>query len=735
MNVAYLAMQTEKPPLDNVKVRRAIWMAIDKPRLIDIGYAGHAQPAVSMVPPAMWGHLTSSRTGRSIQRRRRSCSRRSGGGRGLHAAAPKLTLCVMNQSRPYLPQPLSIAGFIKDSLRPIGIEVTIEGRDVNQHFEHLMAGRHQLGLAGWNSDNSDPDNFLYSLLDPDNISQFGNNLSRWRNDRFHELCWPASAKWTQDQRLPIYLEAQALVLEEAPSSRWPTRTYAPPTTSGWWATTSIPRASCGCTAPTCSKRRERPRCPLRYAGALLRLSAAHVSIRLSIRASCPISNMPRFAFCLLLLFTTPIVAADSATDGELANWHQFRGPLATGVAPHGNPPLVWSETQNVRWKVSVPGVGSSTPIVWEDKIFLLTAIDTGNKDSSFPDPQNQPERPFGIVFPNTLHQFAVLCLDRKTGRTLWEKVATEVVPHEGHHPDNDFASSTPITDGQRLFVNFGSRGVYCYDLDGNLQWKRDFGQMQTRLSFGEGSSPALADGTLVTVWDHDGPSFIVAQDAKTGDIRWKQDRDEQSAWATPLIVEHGGHKQVVTNASNKVRSYDLQTGELLWECAGQVGNVAPSPVTNGELVFCMSGYRGSALFALPLDQRGDLSDSDKIAWKHNRGTPYIPSPLLYQGQLVFTQSNDNLLSTHDAATGEPLLATVRLPGIRNLYASPVAAAGRIYLTSRTGTTIVLRPGNKLDVLATNQLDGEQFDASPAIVGNEMFIRSRQHLYCLAEPSP
>ena len=326
--------------------------------------------------------------------------------------------------------------------------------------------------------------------------------------------------------------------------------------------------------------------------------------------------------------------------------------MANGVAPQGNPPTEWSETKNVRWKVEIPGVGSSTPIIWGDRIFLLTAIETDKVSPDVPPPAEQPKRPFGIVFPNHVHQFAVLCLNRADGKTLWQQVATEAVPHEGHHPDNDFASATPITDGQRLYVSFGSRGLYCYDMAGNLKWQRKLGELQTRLSFGEGSSPALHDGTLVTTWDHEGPSFIVALDAATGEERWRQPRDEQSDWATPLIVQRNGSTQVVTNASKRVRSYDLTTGELLWECGGQVGNVTPSPVAGHDLVFCMSGYRGNALYALPLDQRGDLTGGDKIAWKQDRGTPYIPSPLLYDDRLYFTQANDGILSCLNARTGE-----------------------------------------------------------------------------------
>ncbi len=420
----------------------------------------------------------------------------------------------------------------------------------------------------------------------------------------------------------------------------------------------------------------------------------------------------------------------SAQD-ESTNWHQFRGPLATGVAPAGDPPTEWSETKNVRWKVEIPGEGSSTPIVWGNRIFLLTAIKTDRKTDAVPEPEQQPKRQFGIVFPNHYHQFVVLCLDRANGQTLWQKVATEVVPHEGHHPDNDFASSTPITDGQHLWVNFGSRGVYCFDIEGNLVWQKDFGQLQTRLSFGEGSSPALAGGVLITMWDNDGPSFVVAQDAASGDVLWKKDRDEKSAWATPLIARRGGSAQVITSATNRVRSYDLKTGELLWECGGQVSNVTPAPVALENLVVCMSGHRGSAAFALPLDQSGDLTETDKIAWKLDRGTPYIPSPLLYENRLYFTQSNTGILTSVDAAIGKTVIETQRLAGIRSIYASPVAAAGRIYFTSRNGTTVVLRHGDELDVLATNQLD-DPIDASAAIVGREIFLRGKKYLYCLAE---
>jgi outer membrane protein assembly factor BamB len=435
--------------------------------------------------------------------------------------------------------------------------------------------------------------------------------------------------------------------------------------------------------------------------------------------------------CLAALVTVLALRTTSAAEPDpQANWPQFRGPQASGVAPLGDPPTEWSETKNVKWKVEVPGAGSSTPIVWGDSIFLLTAVETDRVVETAAAPEDQPERPFGIVFPNRIHQFVVLCLDRATGKTRWQTIVTEQLPHEGHHPDNDFASASPVTDGQRLYVSFGSRGVFGLDLQGNILWQQDFGDLNTRLSFGEGSSPALHGDTLVTTWDHEGQSFIVAQNAETGEVLWRKDRDEQSAWATSLIVERSGKKQVVTNASKRVRSYDLETGELLWECGGQVGNVTPSPVANETNVFCMSGYRGSALLALPFDQEGDLTDSDKIAWTLDRGTPYIPSPLLYGDRLYFTQSNDGILSCADAKTGKLLIERTRLPEVRRIYASPVGAAGRVYITSRDGVTIVLRDADEFEVLATNTLE-DDIDASPAIAGKELFLRGKKYLYCLS----
>lgn len=486
-------------------------------------------------------------------------------------------------------------------------------------------------------------------------------------------------------------------------------------------------------------------------------------------------------------------AADEFADLKLQNWHQWRGPQATGVAPQGNPPTEWSETKNIKWKVEIPGQGSASPIVWGDKIFVSTAIKTertgeaadtaaarsrglfrqvaltdslskdngSNATSATLLAQNteQPSgarpggergrdrerggfgrpggggrgggNPFGITPPTNIYQFVVLCIDRKTGNTLWQKTANELVPHEGHHQTASFASASPVTDGKHVWVSFGSFGLYCYDMAGNLVWEKDLGDMQTRMMFGEGSSPALHDGSLVVLWDHEGDDFIATFNARTGDEKWRMPRDEPTTWSTPLVTDEGGVTQVVTSGANRIRSYDFRTGQLLWECGGLGSNPIATPVVIDGVAISMTGHRDPAGIAVPLDARGDVSGSDKIAWQVKETTPYIASPVLYDDLLYFTKSRNAILSIVEAKTGKVVVNQKRLPDQDTLYASPVGAAGRVYFPSREGMTVVIKHGREFEVLAQNQLD-ETIDASPAIVGREMFIRGDKHLYCIAE---
>ena len=438
---------------------------------------------------------------------------------------------------------------------------------------------------------------------------------------------------------------------------------------------------------------------------------------------------------LLLLALLPVTLVAAEFDAQrLDNWDQWRGPRANGFAPHADPPLHWDQKTNVQWQVEVAGRGESTPIVWQDRIFLLTAVKTDREEEE--PPKEIAEAPGGNLFriqrPTHYYRFVVLCYDRNTGQLLWQRDATEQVPHEGHHRDHGFASASPVTDGRHLYAYFGSRGIYCYDLEGNLEWGRDLGDQRMYRFFGEATSPVLYKDTLIINWDHEGDSFLYALDARTGKTKWQVARDEHSSWTTPLVVERQGETQIVVNGGNKARGYDLESGKVLRECGGQTRAIIPMPVAYQGLVYCMSGYPGSATVAIPLDSTGDITGSDKIAWSRDRDAPYCPSPLLYDGKLYFNKSNGSVLTCLDAKTGKPIIEKQRLQGLRGLYASPVGAAGRIYFTGRDGTTVVLDDGPQLKILATNKLD-ELTNASPALVGRQMFIRTDKHLYCIAEP--
>lgn len=438
---------------------------------------------------------------------------------------------------------------------------------------------------------------------------------------------------------------------------------------------------------------------------------------------------------LLTLVVLSSLAASAGPDParavEVEDWPQWRGPLATGVAPASDPPLSWSEEENVRWKVGIPGRGHGSPIVWGDRVYLLTSVPVAEKGEPAVE---QGGRGRGVA-PSGAVRWTVLALDRATGEVAWERVAREGTPHEGTHTDGSWASASAATDGEVLLAYFGSQGLYAFDLAGDLLWSKDLGDMATRNSFGEGSTPVLADGTVVVNWDHEGDSFIVALDAEDGRELWRRQRDEVTSWATPIVVERGGRRQVVVSATGRVRAYDLETGEELWQAGGQTVNVVPSPVYGDGLVYAASGFRGSALKAIRLaEAEGDVTDGEAIAWSHDRDTPYVPSPLLYGDQLYFLKVNSGIVTSLDARTGEVRFGPERLPGIDGVYASPVAAAGRIYFIGRNGKAVILGDGPEFEVLAENALD-DSFSASPAIAGDEIFLRGSSHLYCIAvDPS-
>ncbi len=436
------------------------------------------------------------------------------------------------------------------------------------------------------------------------------------------------------------------------------------------------------------------------------------------------------SFVCFCLFSALTWGDESPKDFQ-KYWPTWRGPNATGTAPHGNPPIEWNENKNIRWKVNIPGKGSSSPIVWGEIVFVTTAIpvEQGATEEAQPPDRRQRRRRRGQ--PTQVHKFDILAINRHDGKIRWQRTADQQIPHEGTHAEASWASNSPITDGEHVYAYFGSRGLYCYDMQGNEKWKKDLGNMRTRNSFGEGSSPTLYGDTIVINWDHEGQSFIIALDKKTGEERWKIARDEVTSWSTPIVVNHGGLPQVIANATGHTRGYDLATGNVIWESVGMVANVIPSPVTADGIVYVTSGHRGSALQAIRLaDAKGDITDSDAIVWEYDRDTPYVPSPLLYGNTLYFLKRNNPILSCFNAKTGQAYYGPQRLEGLAEIYASPVGASNRVYLADRDGNTLVIKHGATFEVLAKNVLD-DGFDASPAIVDQEIYLRGRKYLYCIS----
>ncbi|MGH9801449.1 MAG: PQQ-binding-like beta-propeller repeat protein, partial [Blastocatellia bacterium] len=372
---------------------------------------------------------------------------------------------------------------------------------------------------------------------------------------------------------------------------------------------------------------------------------------------------------LLALFGNSFLSTSSISSApDPAHWPQWRGPFFNGMARTAAP-TDFSQTKNVKWKVAIEGRGFSTPVIWGDKMFLTTAIPTGKTaapvaESGASQPPGGGRRGGGNggAAAGQEHKFVVLCLDRKTGKTLWERVAKTTIPHEGYHPQyGSFASNAPVTDGKYVYASFGSRGIFCYDLNGKLIWEKDPGvQMRIRLQFGEGGAPALIGNLLIHPYDHEGGSLVVALDKRTGKEVWRTNRDEISAWSTPLVADYKGKKQVVVSATKKVRAYEPETGKLIWECAGLGANVIPHPIQFNDTVLLMSGFRDPKLMAVRLGKEGDLTGTDAVLWTQTRGLSYTPSPVLSDNK-YFTLTDTGMLSCFKATTGEPYYLQQRMP--------------------------------------------------------------------------
>lgn len=439
---------------------------------------------------------------------------------------------------------------------------------------------------------------------------------------------------------------------------------------------------------------------------------------------------------LIFFWLLTSVSWSSATVAE-DHWPRFRGPNADGVAPdHPGLPITWSTTENVKWAADVPGLGWSSPVVWGDRVFL-TAVVTDQ-------PTQVPEKGMylgeGVRDPaEGMHRWMVYCFDLNTGQVRWEQEAHAGQPQVPRHPKSTYASETPTTDGQRLYVLFGDLGLWCYDLEGNLVWQRKIEPKKTVGDYGAAASPVVHDGQVIVVYDNLEASWIAAFDALTGDQRWRTPRDETNSWATPFVWTNPIRTEIVTPGENRNRGYSLD-GELLWEFDGAMGKlVIPSPFAAHGLCYITSGFVGDRhrpTFALrpgasgDIAAAGDFEDSPFIAWYQERTGPYNPSQIVY-GDYLYTLYDRGFLTCHNAKTGDEVYGKQRLRPSGSFTASPFAFNGRLFCLSEDGLTYVVKPGPEFEILATNPLD-QRCLASPAIVGDKLLIRTASKLYCLTK---
>ena len=430
-----------------------------------------------------------------------------------------------------------------------------------------------------------------------------------------------------------------------------------------------------------------------------------------------------------LLFVMAVIGCGTVAAQDSANWPQWRGPQGSGVAAGASPPVEWSETRNVRWKTPIPGRGHGTPIVWQDHLFVTAAIPIGDKLA--PRLSGRPGAHDNLPV-DSKHRFVVIALDRRDGSVRWQTAVNELVPHEGGHVSASLASASPVTDGEHVFAFFGSHGLYCLDFAGDVVWERQLGKMHSKHGHGEGASPALRGDKLAINWDHEEQSFLVVLDKRSGQPIWRKQREEVTSWSTPIIVSQDGVDQLIVCGTNRVRGYDLNDGSVIWECGGMSANIVATPVAADGVLYVGSSYEKRALMAINLQgASGDVTGTDQVVWLKTRGTPYVPSPLLYDGALYYLTHYQNVLTRIDARSGDDAPGAMRLGGLRNIYASPVAAAGKVYVTDLDGVTQVISASEIPRNLAVNRL-GERVSASAAIVGGQLFLRGDKHLFCIAE---
>ena len=438
------------------------------------------------------------------------------------------------------------------------------------------------------------------------------------------------------------------------------------------------------------------------------------------------------AFVILLFLSISVTAQ---------NWPQFRGANANGIAEGKPTPTKWNaeKNENLAWKVEIPGLAHASPIVWQDKLFVITAVSSDPKSVFRSGLYGDVDSAEDV----SKHSFRVYCLDKKTGKILWQQVSYEGVPKTKRHIKSTFASATPATDGKYVVAFFGSEGLYCYDLKGKLKWKADLGVLNAGWFFdpdyewGTASSPIIYKDLVIVQCDIQKGSFIAAYSLKDGKQVWKTMREEIPSWGTPTIVEGKTRVELVTNATKAARGYDPLTGKELWSLKGNPEITSTTPIAAHDLIYICNSYNKRFMAAIKQGEaNGDISlkagetTNSAIAWSLTNSGSYQPSPLIY-GDHMYVCNNNGALSVHNAKTGERLYQERVGRQGGSFSASPVAADGKLYFSSEDGDVFVLKAGAKYELLATNPI-GEVMMATPAISDGMIFIRGQKHLFAIAE---
>jgi len=452
--------------------------------------------------------------------------------------------------------------------------------------------------------------------------------------------------------------------------------------------------------------------------------------------------LSKLSRCLLVIFFLfgSISAVQEQKEKKGVNWPSFRGQFAQGIAENYPTPVSWDveDPKNIKWKTPIPGLAHSSPIIWEDRVFVTTAI-SGKED---------PELKLGLygsikpVDDNSIHQWKVYCLDKNSGKILWEKTAHKGIPKVKRHPKGTHANSTPATDGKYVVAFFGSEGLYCYDMNGKLIWKKDFGLLDSAFftvpsaQWGFASSPIIHEGIVVVQCDALNTAFLAALDIKTGKEIWRTPREDVPTWSTPTVHTGDGKTQIIVNGFKHIGGYDFKTGKELWKISEGGDIPVPTPVVAHGLVFINSAHgRLSPIYAIKLDSQGDISLRDKktsnesIVWSVRRGGAYMQTPLIY-GDYLYNLQLNGALSCFRAKTGE-LIYREQLGKMTAFSASGVAADGKLYFSSEEGGIFVVKAGPEFENLATNSMKDECM-ATPAISEGMLFFRTHHYLVAVSD---